>query len=52
MFNFLCFLMGLVLGSCVTFTVMCMLQINRISEYEAEISKLKSQLDEDNGRIR
>ena len=44
MSTFLFFLIGLILGGCVAFVVLCCLQINRINETEAEIRRLKAQL--------
>ena len=39
------FLVGLFIGGIVTTLVLCCLQINRINEYEAELRKLRSQLN-------
>ena len=44
MSSFLCFIIGLLLGGCITLVVLCCLQINRINEFEAEIRKLRAQL--------
>lgn len=43
--EFLWFLVGLFIGGIVTTLVLCCLQINRINEYEAELRKLRSQLN-------
>ena len=45
MTEFLWFLIGLLLGCIVATLVLCCLQINRINEYEAELQKLRSQLN-------
>lgn len=45
MTEFLWFLIGLLLGGIVATLVLCCLQINRINEYEAELQKLRSQLN-------
>lgn len=46
MMSFLWFLVGLLLGGCVSFMVLCCIQLNRINSYEAEIRKLRSQLND------
>ena len=46
MVSFLCFVVGMFLGTCITLAIMCVLQINRINEYENEIYKLKNQKEE------
>lgn len=45
MTEFLWFIMGLLIGGIVTTLVLCCLQINRINKYEAELQKLRSQLN-------
>lgn len=45
MTEFLWFLVRLFIGGIVTTLVLCRLQINRINEYEAELRKLRSQLN-------
>lgn len=45
MTEFLWFLIGLLLGGIVATLVLCCLQINRINEYEAELQKFRSQLN-------
>lgn len=37
----LLFILGLIIGSLVVVTFMCMLQVNKINEYEKEIELLK-----------
>ncbi len=37
----LLFILGLIIGSLVGVTFMCMLQVNKINEYEKEIELLK-----------
>lgn len=44
MVSFLCFVVGMFIGTCITLAIMCVLQINRINEYENEICKLKDQI--------
>ena len=46
MVSFLCFVVGMFIGTCITLAIMCVLQINRINEYENEICKLKDQIKE------
>lgn len=41
--NFFFFLIGLLVGGCVAFVVLCCLQINRINALESEIRRLRSQ---------
>lgn len=43
MSEFLFFLIGLLVGGCVAFVVLCCLQINRINALESEIRRLRSQ---------
>ncbi len=45
MTEFLWFLVGLFIGGIVATLVLCCLQINHINEYEAELRKLRSQLN-------
>lgn len=45
MTEFLWFLVGLFIGGIVATLVLCCLQINSINEYEAELRKLRSQLN-------
>ena len=45
MTEFLWFLVGLFIGGNVATLVVCCLQINRINEYEAELRKFRSQLN-------
>ena len=45
MTEFLWFIMGLLIGGIVTTLVLCCLQINRINKYEAELQRLRSQLN-------
>lgn len=45
MTEFLWLLVGLFIGGIVTTLVLYCLQINRINEYEAELRKLRSQLN-------
>lgn len=45
MTEMICLLVGLLLGGCVAGTLLCCMQINRISRYEQEIRKLKDQLN-------
>ena len=45
MTEFLWLLVGLFIGGIVTTLGLCCLQINRINEYEAELRKLRSQLN-------
>lgn len=40
-------IIGLLLGGCISFVVLCCFQINRINDYESEIRKLKAQLSKD-----
>lgn len=44
MSEFLFFLIGLLLGGCIGFILLCSIQINRINDYEYQIRKLKSQI--------
>lgn len=41
--KFFFFLIGLLVGGCVAFVVLCCLQINRINALESEIRRLRSQ---------
>lgn len=41
-------LAGLLLGSCIAVTVLCCVQINRISDYEQEIRRLRQKLNDKN----
>lgn len=41
MSNFICLLVGLLLGGCVAGTLLCCIQINRVSYYEQELQKLR-----------
>lgn len=45
MTEFLWFLVGLFIGGIVATQGLCCLQINRINEYEAELRKFRSQLN-------
>ena len=45
MIEFLWFLVGLFIGGIVTTLVLCCQQISRINEYESELRKLRSQLN-------
>ena len=45
MIEFLWFLVGLFIGGIVTTLVLCCLQISSNNEYEAELRKLRSQLN-------
>ncbi len=38
------FIVGLLVGSCVSVTVLCCLQIHRINYYEREIRRLRRQI--------
>ena len=38
-------MIGLLLGGCISFCILGCMQINRINEYEAELRKLRSQLN-------
>ena len=38
-------LVGLMIGGCVSVAILCCLQINRISYYEQEIRKLRTELN-------
>lgn len=44
--NFVFFLLGIIIGSSVGVTLMCLLQINRINYYENIIEKLKKERSE------
>lgn len=46
MSNGVCLLIGLLLGGCVAGTLLCCLQMNRISEYEQEIRRLRQNLND------
>ena len=46
MSNGVCLLVGLLLGGCIVGTLLCCLQINRISGYEQEIRMLKQNLSD------
>lgn len=39
------FLIGLLLGGCTVTMFLCCLQLNRVSDYETEIQRLKEKLD-------
>ncbi|NLC87740.1 MAG: DUF3789 domain-containing protein [Clostridiaceae bacterium] len=41
--NFVFFLLGVIVGSSVGITLMCLLQINRINYYENKIEKAKKE---------
>ncbi|WP_434311188.1 hypothetical protein [Hominifimenecus sp. rT4P-3] len=41
-------LAGLLIGGCITATVLCCVQINRISAYEQEIRRLRQKLNDKN----
>lgn len=43
-------LVGLLIGGCVATAVLCCVQINRVSEYEHEIRRLRQKLN-DRGRM-
>lgn len=45
MIEFLWFLVGLLLGGLITTVLMCCLQLHRVNEYEAEIQRLRSKLN-------
>ncbi len=47
MSEFLFFLIGLLLGGCIGFILLCSIQINRINDYEYQIRKLKSRIAND-----
>lgn len=36
---------GLLLGGCISMVMLCCIQINRISDYEMEIKRLKQELN-------
>lgn len=38
-------LAGLLIGGCIAVTVLCCVQINRISDYEQEIRRLRQKLN-------
>ena len=38
-------LVGLLLGGCISVVTLCCIQINRISDYETEIQRLKQELN-------
>lgn len=44
MSEFLFFLIGLLLGGCLSIIVICVLQLDRVNDYETQIRKLKAQL--------
>ena len=46
MTNLLCLLVGLLLGGCAAGTLLCCMQVNRISRYEQEIRRLKEKMNE------
>lgn len=50
MYNAINFFVGLFLGSFFTVAIMCILQINRINEYESQIKSLKQQIEELNNK--
>lgn len=39
-------LVGLLIGGCVSTAVLCCVQINRVSEYEHEIRRLRQKLND------
>lgn len=39
-------LVGLLIGGCVAMVVLCCVQINRVSEYEHEIRRLRQKLND------
>ena len=39
---------GLLLGACIVATVLCCVQINRLSEYERRIQRLRDELNKRN----
>lgn len=41
--NFVFFLLGVIVGSSVGITLMCLLQINKINYYESTIEKMKKE---------
>lgn len=41
--NFVFFLLGVIVGSSVGITLMCLLQINKINYYESIIEKIKKE---------
>lgn len=45
MISLICLLVGLLLGGCAAGTLLCCMQLNRVSRYEQEIRKLKEQLN-------
>ena len=45
MLIFLFFLVGLILGGCVAFAVLCCMQLNRLNSYEDEIRELREKLN-------
>ena len=45
MIELLWFIVGQFIGGIVTAIILCCFQINRINEYEAELRKLRSQLN-------
>lgn len=47
MTKILCVIIGMMIGGCLAALFMCCLQINRINEYEAEISGLKAELNKE-----
>ena len=44
MSEFLFFLIGLLLGGCLSIILLCGFQLNRVNDYESQIRKLKAQL--------
>lgn len=42
---FICLIIGLLLGGCVSFCILACMQINRINYYENEIEKLNQKLN-------
>lgn len=39
------FIIGLLLGGCVAVTILCCMQVNRISRYDQEIRRLREKLN-------
>lgn len=41
------FLIGMMLGGCASFILLCCIQLNRVCEYEKEIHRLKKMLSQE-----
>ncbi len=47
MSEFLFFIIGVMLGGCISLMILSCFQINRINAYESEIRKLKAQISKE-----